>query len=574
MFKKEFFLVSTMEKVLPTTRPTPMQPGTKISSWPGARAGVQLVYYMTSGYLSSNDVFHEAFSVAVEGGPCEAEIRKTQLVPVEVPCQPGADDYFISKEPGMYPDLLLPLQDKLVPFVWNQYRSLWISFDIPEDAKPGEYTIKIKVTNPDGVLNMLSGVFEPRTPEQVDDRELTFTLSVGKAALPESRVSRLHFFHPDCLIDYYKVEAWSEEHWRIVENFIRFAMEHNCHEINIPALTLALDVAKTADRTTSQLVDVYLDNGEFTFGWDKVKRWCKMCKELGVQKQTVNPLFSQWGATHTIKVDAIVDGVKKKLFGWHVPVTEPLYQKFLNGFIPGLRQAMAECGYGDDRQIWTISDEPMPDQVDAYERAYNMIKDLIKGVPIIDSLNSVEFYRRGIADSPDVPLDYVDEFIEAGVDRLVAYFCVAQVKDVPNNFICMPNNRCRILGVLFYVYDQLFRMEHWGYNFYNTRYSYMHINPFNSINADWCFPIADSYLVYPGDGGEVWSSIRNEILDDVFYDLRSLQLLESLTSREYVLSLIYEHAGMDKMTMFKYPRSDKYLIDLRERVAAEIDARL
>lgn len=573
MLKKEFLLVSSLEKVLPNVRPKELPVGTRLSTWPGARAAVQLAYHMACDVGEDVTCILETFSVSVEGAPCPVSVRKTQLVPVELPCQPGADDYFISKQAGLYPDLLLPLTQPRIPFVCNQYRSLWLTFDLPADTPAGVYPITIRLNNPDGVHNPCTGVFEPREAHEADDRTLSFVLNVGKSQLPPSRVSHLHLFYPDCLADYYHAEPWTEEFWQLVENYLRFASEHNFHEINLPHLTVSMDVAKTADRTTTQLLDVYLNDGVFTFGFDKIERWCRLCKKYGINTLFINPMFSQWGATHSVKVIATVDGVQKRIFGWDVPVTEPLYARFLDAMVPQLRAHLAEYGFDDAHVIWSASDEPQPDQVDSYERAWSMLSPHLRGATFVESLNSVEFYQRGIIDTPEPPLDYVDEFIEAGVEKLATYFCVAQVRDVPNNYICMPSQRCRILGVLLYLYRQIFRLSHWGYNFYNTRYSYGHIDPFTSINADWCFPAADSYIVYPGPDGQPYSSIRAEVLDDVFYDLRSLQLLESLTSREFVLSLIYEHAGMDKITMRHYPRSDEYLLALRERVADELARR-
>jgi replication initiation and membrane attachment protein DnaB len=52
-------------------------------------------------------------------------------------------------------------------------------------------------------------------------------------------------------------------------------------------------------------------------------------------------------------------------------------------------------------------------------------------------------------------------------------------------------------------------------------------------------------------------------------DLRALELLESLTSKEYVMELI--EGDLDEpMTFKKYPKSDMYLITLRNRVNKEI----
>ena len=57
-------------------------------------------------------------------------------------------------------------------------------------------------------------------------------------------------------------------------------------------------------------------------------------------------------------------------------------------------------------------------------------------------------------------------------------------------------------------------------------------------------------------------------------DLQALQTLEARAGRAYVISLIHELAGMEEITFKNYPRQARFLLELRERVAAELDAKL
>ncbi|MFR9162180.1 MAG: glycoside hydrolase domain-containing protein [Ruthenibacterium lactatiformans] len=45
----------------------------------------------------------------------------------------------------------------------------------------------------------------------------------GRARLPAQTLLHTEWFHADCLASYYGVAPLSEEHWRILENFIRAA---------------------------------------------------------------------------------------------------------------------------------------------------------------------------------------------------------------------------------------------------------------------------------------------------------------------------------------------------------------
>jgi hypothetical protein len=114
---------------------------------------------------------------------------------------------------------------------------------------------------------------------------------------------------------------------------------------------------------------------------------------------------------------------------------------------------------------------------------------------------------------------------------------------------------------------------HWGYNFYNSQYSARHINPYESTDADGLFAAGDPFLVYPGKGGVPEDSIRGMVLSEALDDLRAFRLLESLSSKEFVMELI-EGDLAEPITFKKYPMSDMYLTSLRNRVNMEIANRI
>ena len=132
----------------------------------------------------------------------------------------------------------------------------------------------------------------------------------------------------------------------------------------------------------------------------------------------------------------------------------------------------------------------------------------------------------------------------------------------------MPPVRNRILGLLLYKYEAKGFLQ-WGHNFWYAQYSKHPINPFKITDAGGSFPSGDSFMVYPGKNGKPLNSLRHLVFFDAFQDLRALKLLESLTSREYVLNLIEQ--GLDIPLSFKtYPHEQEWLLGLRERINKEI----
>lgn len=553
----EFFLASALEKVFPGQRPKAMEQGARISAWRGTKAGVQLVYFLDGCEVRATQTFH----IEIEGGPSAAVMRSVGLVPSDFPCYENADDEYITKEPGLFPDLLEPMKAPQVRPLPRQYRSVWLSWEIPEDARPGDYVITVTAV-PDAVNGEASGV--PVFRNQ-------FVLSVGKAELPPQTLIHTEWFHTDCLAHYYGVEVFSGEYWRIVENFIRAAgAEHGINMLLTPVFTPPLDTEVGGERLTVQLVDVAFDGENYSFGFEKLKRWTELCRKYGIEYLEIPHLFTQWGAYATPKVVASVDGGMKRIFGWDVPATSPAYRKFLEGFLPALRAELKTLGYDDEHVYYHISDEPSLKHLESYLAAKGQAEDLLEGCQVIDALSNVEFYKQGIVKQPIPSNNHIQEFYDAKVPDLWVYYCCGQGYLVPNRFFAMKSARNRIMGVLMYLYRVKGFLQ-WGYNFYNSQLSRRPINPYYVSHADYAFPSGDGYLVYPGEDGTALSSVRAEVQDDALLDLRALNLLESLAGRETVEKVIYENTEIYPMTFTEYPRGEEYLLTLRERVAEEIE---
>ena len=82
-------------------------------------------------------------------------------------------------------------------------------------------------------------------------------------------------------------------------------------------------------------------NGEYVFGFDRVKQWVDLCQSCGIEYFEMCHLSLQWGAKYAPKVVAMVDGEEKQIFGWHTPAVGE-YTKFLHALLPQLTQKLKE----------------------------------------------------------------------------------------------------------------------------------------------------------------------------------------------------------------------------------------
>lgn len=504
--------------------------------------------FQTALYWSGKN--EGSFTVRVEGKL--ASFVKAYLVkeiPSALPVYEDRDDFYLRDTPGFYPDLLLPLNNSftLEPEKW---RSLWFELDPAGKIKAGEYDIKIIIESEDKIL--ASEVLKAE---------------VINADLPEQTLIHTNWFHTDCLATYYGVKVFSDEYWRITENFVKNAVRHGINMILTPLFTPPLDTKVGGERPTVQLVDVYLNNGEYSFGFDNLKKWIDMCLRCGVEYFEMSHFFTQWGAKNAPKIMAQTDKGEKMIFGWKTMAGGKKYTEFLSIFSVSLRNFLNETGV-EERCFFHVSDEPSILQLRTYKARAALIERLFPGSPVIDALSDFKFFKSGAVKTPIPSSNHIEPFI-GNVPELWTYYCCGQHREyVSNRFFSMPSLRNRILGLQLYKFDVKGFLQ-WGHNFWYSQYSIREINPFEESDAGKAFPSGDAYVVYPGEDGKPLNSLRLKVFYDALQDLRALQLLESLIGREKVIAILEE--GLETSITFKeYPHEDAWLLNKRARINAEI----
>ena len=477
-------------------------------------------------------------------------VRQVRHVPVRFAAFPDADENYLRKTPGLYPDLLS--EPPAVWRVWSdKWESAWIDIEPDGTAEPGVWPVEIVLSDLEG--NALAA--------------RTLEVELIDAQLPPQALIHTKWFHCDCLCHYYGVEMFSDEMFRIAENFIRQAVRRGINMILTPIHTPPLDTAVGGERLTCQLVEIAVEGGEYRFGFELLDRWVAMCERAGVGYYEMAHLFTQWGAKHAPKIVARVDGELKRIFGWETDATGPEYTRFLRAYLPALTDHLRKLGIAE-RCWFHISDEPNLTMQEDYRAAKAVVADLLEGFPVMDALSSFEFYETGAVAKPVPANNHIQPFLDAGVKGLWTYYCVGQYRDVSNMFMSMPSARNRILGVQLYKFD-IEGFLHWGYNFYSSQQSLYALDPYLITDGDGFGPSGDCFQVYPGRGGVPEESIRMMVTDEAMNDLRALRLLETLRGRDFVLELI-EDGLAEPLTFAKYPTDDAWLLRLRERVNREI----
>jgi len=468
--------------------------------------------------------------VQAEGARCECFV--VEEIPSSLPCYVDSDEFFLRKTPGLYPDLLRPMNGP-IQVKAGEWRILWICLR-------GEGDAVVTVT--------------------IFDQSVTCRFTEIPHDLPEQTLLCTNWFHCDCLANAYGVEPFGESHWAIVESYVHCAAEHGVNFLLTPLFTPPLDTQVGGERLTTQLVCVSREGDAYRFDFTQLQHWFEMCGRCGIKAFELSHLFTQWGAKHAPK---IVDSIGKRIFGWETDADGPEYTGFLEQFAAALVPFLEQLGL-KDRCYLHVSDEPGMHDIECYARHAALIKRIFPGMKIIDALSNYEFYERGLLERPIPANDHVWLFIER-VPELWTYYCCGQHRGgVSNRFFAMPSWRNRILGFQLWKYKCAGFLQ-WGYNFWNSQYSIEAIDPFACSDAGGAFPSGDAYVVYPGENGQPLPSLRLKVFHEALQDVRALRLLESKIGYDAALSIL-EQGLVEPITFCEYPRSAAWLLETRERI--------
>ena len=520
-------LISSMEKCLIEKKLSDYNEVKKLRMYRNERGLLQLIAEISADM--GNAVFHK---IEIEGKLSGfANIRTVEYVPNYISAESkktagdlaGEDSGFVNDaKPGLYPDVLMPLtHGNCFPIIREQLHPVYIDFSGFEDVAPGVYPTKIRV------LSMTSDEVEAET--EID-------IEIINAFLPEQETRYTNWFYADCLANYYEVEAFSDRHFEICENYIKTAVANGINMILMPVFTVPLDTGVGHERTTTQLVKVTKNNDKYSFDFSLCERWLSMCDRCGVKYIEVCHLFTQWGSYHAPKVMATVDGEYKKLFGWETEAGGEEYVAFLRAFLSEFTAFLEKRG-DKNRTYFHISDEPSDEHIEQYKLNRKNIGDLLEGWKIIEALSHVEFYKQGLCKYPVPISSNIEDFMPEAIEERWVYYCCGPYIKASNRLLIDSLPRTRSIGIQMYKYG-IEGFLHWGYNFYNNQYSHDSINPYLNMCAGYWGYSGDALVVYPGPCGMPIESIRLLAIKQGLDDIRVMKLCESYFGKEKVVEEI------------------------------------
>lgn len=459
----------------------------------------------------------------------------------------NTDDYYITKDSADFPELLIPVESRQIRLKAGKACSFWFEIKAEHALPAGNFDITICVKKENQILASTS-----------------LQVTVIDALLPKQTLLFTNWFHTDCLASHYKVRVFSQEYWKITENYLKRAHEFGVNMILTPVFTPPLDTEVGGERPTVQLVDVTVSaDGSYRFGFSNFDRWISMCNRCGIEYYEISHFFTQWGAKHAPKIIADTPVGRKQIFGWDTDASGDAYRCFMRQFASAFIRHLEEKGMRD-KCVLHVSDEPTKEQLDSYKKASTIMHDCFPGFRIIDALSDYSYYEQKLVDIPIPANDHIEPFI-GNVPELWTYYCGAQGSDyVSNRFFSVPSQRNRILGYQLYKF-QAVGFLHWAFNFWFTRLSARQVDPFTETDAGGRFCSGDSFVVYPAADGTPLDSLRLHVFYDGLQDMMALQLLESRIGRDAVINLL-ESETKQPITFSRYPHSSRWHLETREKI--------
>ena len=237
------------------------------SGWRGERVSAQVVLWSSAGIEQVECEFTPFVS---ETGVLDAGIAQARFVRYVLTdiFDPGCG----YRKPENFPVSLSPdMLDTLSCFHLeaNTTRPVWLTFDIPSDAKPGIYT---------GTLNIYA--------RKQKSQKLHISLEVLPQTLPPVKEWKFHldlWQNPSAVARIYGVKPWSEAHWQLLENQMKMLAGAGQKVITATVNKDPWNV-QCYDAFESMITWTKNKDGSWTYDFSVFDRWVEFMMRLGVTK--------------------------------------------------------------------------------------------------------------------------------------------------------------------------------------------------------------------------------------------------------------------------------------------------
>ncbi len=391
----------------------------------------------------------------------------------------------------LMPDRLETLDRFEVP--GRTTRPVWLSFDIPEDAKPGVYsgTIEVNTEEYDASLQVKIEVQDQRLPAPGDWK---FRLDLWQ--------------NPWVVAWYYHLEPWSEEHQSLLKKHLKLYADAGGKYITTYAVHSPW--SDNSYRIEGTMIDwIKREDGSWHFDYSIFDQYVSLAMEVGVDEAITIYTLIPWGD----RFRYMDEKTGHYVYATWAPTSND-FKEFWHIFLDDLKAHLEDKGWFEKTYLG-INENPLDYTLAAAKVIHDHSEEWKityagNWHPELDHL--LDDYSFLYGEEPSV--EEVKARSEKGFTSTY-YVCCNPAK--PNNFVYSPPIEGRWMGwyTAAYGYDGFLR---WAYDAWPE-------DPVRDArHVLW--PAGDCFLVYPGAN----SSIRFEKLREGIVDYEKIRILRELAS--------------------------------------------
>ena len=399
-----------------------------------------------------------------------------------------------------------------VDVAWNQLQPVWVTFDIPKDAKAGTYT---------GTLSAAAdGITTPLT--------FTYTVKVQDAVLPDASEFENSFDielwqYPYSSAEYYGVTPFSEEHLKTLKPIMEKYKEAGGHAITTSIVEEAWNgqtYSKNEVHYPSMVKWTKNADGSFSYDYTDFDKWVSFNKELGIGDKIVLYSIAPWHNSFAywengrLKYESFTAGNAR-------------YQTVWRNFLTDLIAHLETKGWFEDAYIGIDERGFSTAAFDLIDSVTNLHGQTLKTAGAMDNfVNKKDLAMRvtdlnvgdtAAAAHPDEFAVLLEERESKGL-RTTLYSCT---EHIPGNFsLSMPAES--YWSIINAGKSDTAGFLRWAYDAWVE-------NPLEDATHN-AFEPGDCFLIYPSPKDasekEVKSSVRLERMAEGVRDVNKLRLME------------------------------------------------
>ena len=375
---------------------------------------------------------------------------------------------------------------------------VWMTVNVPYDAKPGKYTGRMTVSS-----------------SNAKARSLPVELVVSDHILPPAHDWTFHldlWQNPYSVARYENVPLWSDAHFEAMRPVMKMLAEAGQKSVTATIMNRPW-TGQTEDAFGSMVTKIRRIDGTWLYDYTIFDRWVEFMFSLGIDKQINCYSMIPWA----LEFDYYDQATSSNTTIQATPGSQE-YNEYWGSFIADFARHLKSKGWFEKTMI-AMDERPM----ESMQEVLSLIRNIEPGFKISLAGNyhepinhEITDFSEGFAPKKEFPESAKAKRKELGLTTTI-YTCCAEAH--PNMFVISDPDESAWLGWFAQAegYDGYLR---WAYNSWT-------IDPLTDARfRTW--PAGDCFVVYPGGRG----SVRFSKLTEGIQDFEKVRILRAQWQKE------------------------------------------